>query len=531
MKKQNRFLDPLTILDGNTRLLPAEEEISFDAIFAAAPAQQDDVLDEQGAGYTSVSGMSERTSQDLLSESNSTNATTFPPEEAVRLVAAIEEDKRRKLSEYDAAKAVMECRRFLMIGSTMYFCDQGIYRRISENEALAVIKECFPEETLQMQNTAFWSGVLRQIKSTKALFFNRSAAPQLKKNEFVFANGIYNVKKGRWRDITHEDYLFAANAVEFDPSSDCTGERTEKFFNDFSDGDHQIQKLAWTMIGCVLSSGNAFKKFFLLYGPPSTGKSVLGYIMERLVGSANCSYLDLSQIAQRSAGGQIENKLLNINLDISTAELKDLGLFKRATSGGTDMIECETTGQKFVAFRPDKIKFVFACNTFPEISGKEDPKPFFDRMILVPFLDIIPEHKRDYGLKEALWKERQYIIQKALQHYEMLVENNFHFPECQISEELKDEFIESYDTVGSFVRRCCVLDEGLEEENERLYDAYKSFCQQSKQRTLSRRTFIIRLRNRYRLSDFRPPASEGEARTHWTKGITLRAGVMPDVVF
>lgn len=528
MKNKSSLYDSMTILDGHTQLLPDEDEVDLDAIFASMPAQQGDIPAEQIAEDTYTNGGNERASRNI---SDGADATAFPPGEAARLVAAIETDKGEKLKEYDAAKIVMAHKRFLMVGNTMYFCDQGIYHRISENEALAIIKECFSEETLQAQNTAFWSGVLRQIKSTKAVFFKGRAMSQLKRTEFAFANGIYNVKKNRWRDIMPEDFLFAANATEFDPDSDCQGKRTEKFFNDFSEGDPQIQALAWTMIGCVLSSGNAFKKFFLLYGPPSTGKSVLGYIMERLVGSANCSYLDLSQIAQHGAGGQLENKLLNINLDISTAELKDLGLFKRATSGGTDMIQCETTGQKFVSFMPDQIKFVFACNTFPEISGKEDPKPFFDRMILVPFLNMVPDHKRDYRLKEALWNERQYIIQKALQHYKMLVENNFHFPECQLSEELKGEFIESYDTVGGFVRRCCVLDEEVEEENEKLYDAYKSFCQQRKQRALSRRSFIMRLRNHYRLSDFRPPVPEGEARPHWTKGITLRAGEMPDVIF
>lgn len=528
MGKKNKFYDPGLILDGHTQLLPDEGEADLDAIFAPMPTQQGDAPTEQIAENTNMDGKDERASRDMF---GNTDTTTFPPEEAARLVAAIEADKGERLKEYDAAKIVMKHKRFLMVGSTMYFCDQGIYRRVSENEALAIIKECFSEEMLQAQNTAFWSGVLRQIKSTKAIFFKRDAMSRLKRSEFAFANGIYNVKKDQWRDIMPEDFLFAANAVKFKPDVDCQGKRTEKFFNDFSDGDPQIQALAWTMVGCVLSSGNAFKKFFLLYGPPSTGKSVLGHIMERLVGGANCSYLDLSQIAQRGGGGQLENKLLNINLDISTAELKDLGLFKRATSGGTDMIECETTGQRFVAFRPDQIKFVFACNTFPEISGKEDPKPFFDRMILVPFLDTVPEHKRDYDLKDALWKERQYIIQKALQHYKMLVENNFHFPECQLSEELKGEFIESYDTVGGFVRRCCMLDEEVQEENETLYDAYKSFCQQRKQRALSRRSFITRLRSHYRLSDFRPPAPEGEARTHWTKGITLRAGVMPDAIF
>lgn len=162
-------------------LLPLQEEISFDDVFNAAKAEIDALSYEPKVNCSSADDAEVILGQQPCTEPYSASDNNLPAEEVDRLVSGIEEQNRQKLTEYDAARTVMLCRKFLIAGHSMYLFDKGIYRRTCENEAIAVIKECFPEEVLQRQNTAFWSGVVRQIKSTKSLFLKENKIPKPKR--------------------------------------------------------------------------------------------------------------------------------------------------------------------------------------------------------------------------------------------------------------------------------------------------------------------------------------------------------------
>ena len=93
--------------------------------------------------------------------------------------------------------------------------------------------------------------------------------------------------------------------------------------------------------------------------------------------------------------------------------IKDIGLFKQLTSGGSDVVTAE---KKFGALgRPESrfIKFLFAGNHLPRLRETDDA--FWSRMVLVPFENQIKREERDPDLLDKLLKRSDYIIQALSQ--------------------------------------------------------------------------------------------------------------------
>ena len=92
--------------------------------------------------------------------------------------------------------------------------------------------------------------------------------------------------------------------------------------------------------------------------------------------------------------------------------IKDIGLFKQLTSGGSDVVTAE---KKFGALgRPESrfIKFLFAGNHLPRL--RETDNAFWSRMVLVPFENQIKQEERDPDLLDKLLKRSDECVKKKL---------------------------------------------------------------------------------------------------------------------
>lgn len=303
------------------------------------------------------------------------------------------------------------------------------------------------------------------------------------------------------------------------------GKVTEQFFEDFSGGDPEIKDLTWAIIGAILSQGNAFKKYFVFYGASDTGKSVLGNVIETLVGKANCAHFSMNRLSGFETA-QLVGKKLNSNLDLSAVELSDLGVFKMLTGGGLDTIDCQKKYGRFVTLHTNEIKMLFATNALPKVSADEDPTSFFGRMILLPFLNSVPAERKNPHLAECLMGEKDYIIQKAMKAYRRLLDNNFAFPHCETAEKIVAAHSKSdkrTDPLDEFVRFDCILSPEYATNNELLYEAYFNRCCTSRDIPLSNKQFIAELRKKYRLESGRGKRDPEGKRAHTTLGIALCA--------
>ncbi|MGN0106984.1 MAG: DUF5906 domain-containing protein, partial [Hominilimicola sp.] len=224
-----------------------------------------------------------------------------------------------------------------------------------------------------------------------------------------------------------------------------------------------------------------YKKFILLFGPTDTGKSLYGSLAEHLVGLNNCSHIALERLGDKYSAARLYGKMLNTSLDNSAVELKNLGILKRLTSGGKDYIEAEGKYAGFCKIRPDRIKLMFASNSLPHISIKEDAASIKNRLLIIPFLNQVPKSQQDPNLLDKLLEEKDYIIKKAMKAYRKLIENNFEFSKCSLTDEIMDitfKNIPQKDSVDEFIKSDYISIEPHEcVRGNDLYEAYKSFCE------------------------------------------------------
>ncbi len=436
-----------------------------------------------------------------------------------------EAPSERSVTEYRAARMAEEKHRFLMWLDNLYTWITPAYRKLKENELIAILKDSFDENITERKTVAFWRGVIAQLESNSNNFIDLSGIHH-PDEEVVFRNGVYNIRTQKMRPASPDDYFLTFNDITFDQESALNGGKvTEQFFEDFSGGNQEIKDLAWAIIGAILSQGNAFKKYFIFYGASDTGKSVLGNVIETLVGKANCAHFSMNRLSGFETA-QLVGKKLNSNLDLSAVELSDLGVFKMLTGGGLDTIDCQKKYGRFVTLHTNEIKMLFATNALPKVSADEDPTSFFGRMILLPFLNSVPAERKSPHLAECLMGEKDYIIQKAMKAYRRLLDNNFAFPHCETAEKIvaaHSKADKKSDPLDEFVRFDCILSPEYATKNELLYEAYFNRCCTSRDIPLSNKQFITELRKKYRLEGGRGKRDPEGKRAHTTLGIALCA--------
>lgn len=386
--------------------------------------------------------------------------------------------KAQHINEADVADDMMHNIPFAYWNRQLWTFKDVAYSVLDDNVLIAMMKDIVSTE-LKEQNIQFWKRVIAHIKTTSSIQKDLDAVEH-PVEEVVFENGIYDVIIGKFREATPEDYITTYNHITFDKSKADKKETTKQFFDFISDGDEELRALLWEVLGAILSHTSRYKKFFLLFGPTDTGKSLYGSLAEHLVGLNNCSHIALERLGDKYSAARLYGKMLNSSLDNSAVELKNLGVLKRLTSGGKDYIEAEGKYDGFYKIRPDRIKLLFASNSLPRISLKEDSSSIRNRMLIIPFLNQVPKNQQDSDLLEKLLEEKDYIIKKAMKAYRRLIENNFEFTQCSLADEMLDitfKHISQKDSVDEFVKSDYISIEPQEYvRGNDLYTAYKSFC-------------------------------------------------------
>lgn len=125
-------------------------------------------------------------------------------------------------------------------------------------------------------------------------------------------------------------------------------------------------------------------------------------------------------------------------------------------------------------------KLIFATNH--PIRTVSDDKAFYERMYLIPFMNSVPENRRDLKLLNRLLREKDAIVTKALQAAMELYDNGFQLPKLESAERIKWAWAKSVpETVNCFLRDCCeeTEDEQVFESTTKLIKAYREYCKEN----------------------------------------------------
>ncbi len=270
--------------------------------------------------------------------------------------------------------------------------------------------------------------------------------------------------------------LFTTSALDFDYDPDPEPpERWIKFLEQLWGDDLQSVELLQEWFGYCLIADTGQQKMLLLVGPRRSGKGTIGRVLRALVGTANVAGPTTASLAGTFGLQPLIGKPLAI---VSDARFSGEGISvvteRLLCISGEDEL---TIDRKYLPSVTMKLptRFVFLTNELPRFS--DSSAALAGRFLIPAPLTTSFYGREDPGLTAALLAELPGILHWALAGWRRLKARGY-FVQPQAGREAMEELEDLSSPVGAFVRECCVVGPGHRIEVDRLYSAWRAWCEQ-----------------------------------------------------
>lgn len=300
-------------------------------------------------------------------------------------------------------------------------------------------------------------------------------------------NGLLHVPSGVLSSSTPR--FFTRNALEIDFNPDAPPPLEWLRFVEQIFPDPAAAALLQDWFGYLLLPDVSQQKIMLLVGPPRSGKGVIQHVITALVGAGNVCSPSGNDLGGSNVGA------LQPLIGSTVAFLPDARFGGRtdkvaitanllAMSAGDRM----TISRKFKAAWSGVLaaRLVIMTNELPGL--RDNSSALANR-----FTPLILEQsflgKEDVGLaSRIIANELPGVLLWALDGWRRLRERG-HFALPTASEEAIAEILDLGSPVAAFVNARCHLSEGKSVEKERLYSAYRAWCEATQQRAVADNVF------------------------------------------
>lgn len=219
-----------------------------------------------------------------------------------------------------------------------------------------------------------------------------------------------------------------------------TNDLVDKFFEDITCGNKDIEKLLYEVIGYSLSRTSKLSKAFIFKGTGRNGKSKIFRIIEKL-SSNKCSHEHLENLSGSKAGSKntvmkLKDCTVNISEDQKQIKYINSSLITRIISGETISIgKEEITPVATLLFSVNEV-----------IDFKETGIYITDRFVVIPFNATFTDknNNRDIHIEDKICKEEslKFIASKSMEAFKQVLANGkFTIPSI-VEEETKKYFLD-----------------------------------------------------------------------------------------
>ncbi|MBR4253505.1 MAG: bifunctional DNA primase/polymerase [Lentisphaeria bacterium] len=227
------------------------------------------------------------------------------------------------------------------------------------------------------------------------------------------------------------------------------------------------------MFGYALTPDRRLQVFFILYGPPHTGKSRIIETFDSLFGENLCSHVPYEQLGEKFGRAALTRALVNC-----AAELRCRGegeeFLKQAVDGGRVHVE-EKFKEAYDAAATALL--VFASNNPPKFRDKTGS--VWRRLRLLLFEIVIGNEEKDAALQSKINRELSGVLNFALDGLLEIRELNA-FPENKSGKEFLEELRELEDPIPEALEACIVEAPGAFLESGELYGRLRLYLRQKK---------------------------------------------------
>lgn len=244
-------------------------------------------------------------------------------------------------------------------------------------------------------------------------------------NIIPFKNGIFNIAKMEFvggRSMTYPYRL----PVELPVNMGSTP-NFEKWLNDLFEPEDQ-NTIRQFLGYCLVPNTKAQKSLFLV-GEGGAGKSVIGVILEEMLGDAMLATSNTQDFLQdKFKLPELENKLVLYDDDLDSKALEGTGFYKKLITNNVKLTVDRKYGQPF-SFTP-QVKLVCCCNemltsTYDQTDG------FYRRLLPIRIKPKAPDFKPDLLFYDKIKAEVPMITLWALTGLLGLQSRNWELPESQ----------------------------------------------------------------------------------------------------
>ena len=398
-----------------------------------------------------------------------------------------EQEKGLKFLPFVLAKHLSETRDVYYGGESFLIYENGVYNISGEKEAGRIIMDYMLPNYCTMASIRDCRDQWDILVSMDFDVFNRN--PYL----VNVRNGLLDIRDMSFKEHTPSYLSTVQLNVEYNPHAHCP--QFEKFLNEVL--DCRLIPLVQEILGYLLTTNTSAQKSFVLLGPARTGKSTLLWVVEYLLlGKKNVSNIPWQEIGDKFKTAELLGKLANVFSDLPSKSIDDTGIFKVVT--GEDYLMAEKKNKNPFKFRPFA-RLVFSCNELPK-NYVDRTEGFYRRLIIVPFNRQIEKNKIDKALKYKFQREKEGILNWALEGLRRLYENNFEFSENELTDDVKKEYKRENNNVISFVEECCEIDSLFSCSRIEIYEAYKDFCVEAGLKALSQIKFNKELEGNFNVT-------------------------------
>lgn len=398
-----------------------------------------------------------------------------------------EQEKGLKFLPFVLAKHLSETRDVYYGGESFLIYENGVYNISGEKEAGRIIMDYMLPNYCIMASIRDCRDQWDILVSKDFDDFNRN--PYL----VNVRNGLLDIRDMSFKEHTPSYLSTVQLNVEYNPQVDCP--QFKKFLNEVL--DCKLIPLVQEIVGYLLTTNTVSQKAFVFWGPARTGKSTLLWVVEYLLlGKKNVSNIPWQEIGDKFKTAELLGKLANVFSDLPSKSIDDTGIFKVVT--GEDYLMAEKKNKNPFKFKPFA-RLVFSCNELPR-NYVDRTEGFYRRLIIVPFNRQIEKSKIDKALKYKFQREKEGILNWALEGLKRLYENNFEFSENELTDGVKKEYKRENNNVISFVEECCEIDSLFSCSRIEIYEAYKEFCGEAGLKALSQIKFNKELEGNFNIT-------------------------------
>ncbi|MDM0463270.1 phage/plasmid primase, P4 family [Clostridium perfringens] len=409
------------------------------------------------------------------------------PKNSGNLLWYEEQEKGLKFLPFVLAKHLSETRDVYYGGESFLIYENGVYNISGEKEAGRIIMD------YMLPNYCIMASI-RDCREQWDILVSKDF-DDFNRNPYLVnvRNGLLDIRDMSFKEHTPSYLSTVQLNVEYNPQVDCP--QFKKFLNEVL--DCKLIPLVQEIVGYLLTTNTASQKAFVFWGPARTGKSTLLWVVEYLLlGKKNVSNIPWQEIGDKFKTAELLGKLANVFSDLPSKSIDDTGIFKVVT--GEDYLMAEKKNKNPFKFKPFA-RLVFSCNELPR-NYVDRTEGFYRRLIIVPFNRQIEKSKIDKALKYKFQREKEGILNWALEGLKRLYENNFEFSENELTDGVKKEYKRENNNVISFVEECCEIDSLFSCSRIEIYEAYKEFCVEAGLKALSQIKFNKELEGNFNIT-------------------------------